>query len=75
MDGSNTVLVGTASGVVKARTSERRPLGERWTGSLLNEGQGSELTPNAQDDDGDRVGIRAPVLQPHAAVSLPPFVP
>ena len=37
--------------------------------------QGSELTPNALDDDGDRVGIRAPVLQPHAAIPLPPLVP
>ena len=53
MDGSNTVLVGTASGVVKARTIKRMPPGERWTGSLLNEAQGSELTPNALDDDGD----------------------
>ena len=30
MDGSNTVLVGTASGVVKARTIKRLPSGERW---------------------------------------------
>ena len=74
-DGSNTVLVGTESGVVKARTIKRMPPGERWTGSLLNEAQGSELTPNALDDDGDRVGIRAPVLQPHAAIPLPPLVP
>ena len=36
MDGSNTVLVGTASGVVKARTIKRLPPGERWTGSLLD---------------------------------------
>ena len=35
MDGSNTVLVGTASGVVKARTIKRLPSGERWTGSLF----------------------------------------
>ena len=75
MDGSNNVLVGTASGVVKARTIKRMPPGERWTGSLLNEAHGSELTPNALDDDGDRVGIRAPVLQPHAAIPLPPLVP
>ena len=75
MDGSNTVLVGTASGVVKARTIKRMPPGERWTGSLLNEAQGSELTPNALEDDGGRVGIRAPVLQPHAAIPLPPLVP
>ena len=70
-----TVFVGTASGVVKARTIKRLPPGERWTGSLLNEAQGSELTPNALEDDGGRVGIRAPVLQPHAAVPLPPPVP
>ena len=75
MDGSNIVLVGTASGVVKARTIKRLPPGERWTGSLLDEAQGSELTPNALEDDGGRVGIRAPVLQPHAAVPLPPPVP
>ena len=42
MDGSNTVIVGTASGVVKARTIKRLPPGERWTGSLLDEAQGSE---------------------------------
>ena len=75
MDGSNTMLVGTASGVVKVRTIKRLPPGERWTGSLLDEAQGSELTPNALEDDGGRVGIRAPVLQPHAAVLLPPPVP
>ena len=75
MDGSNTVFVGTASGVVKARTFKRLPPGERWTGSLLDEAQGSELTPNALEDDDGRVGIRAPVLQPHAAIPLPPLVP
>ena len=42
MDGSDTVIVGTASGVVKARTIKRLPPGERWTGSLLDEAQGSE---------------------------------
>ena len=72
MDGSNTVLVGTASGVVKARTIKRLPPGERWTGSLLDEAQGSELAPNELEDDGGRVGLRAPVLQPHAAA---PWVP
>ena len=75
MDGSNTVLIGNASGVVKARTTKRLPPGERWTGSLLDEALGSELTPNAVGDDGGRVGIRAPVLQPHAAVPLPPLAP
>ena len=74
MDGSNTVLVGTASGVVKARTIKRLPPGERWTGSLLDEALGSELTPNALEDDGGRVGIRVTVLQPHAAVPPPPLV-
>ena len=73
MDGSITVLVGTASGVVKARTIKRLPPGERWTGSLLDEALGSELTPKAPEDDGGRVGIRAPVLQPHAAVPLHPW--
>ena len=75
MDGSNTVIVGTASGVVKARTTKRLSPGERWTGSLLDEALGSELTPLALEDDGCRVGIRAPVLQPHAAIPLPPLVP
>ena len=70
MDGSNTVLIGTASGVVKARTIKRLPSGERWTGSLLDEALGRELTPNALEDYGGRVGIRAPMLQPHAAVPL-----
>ena len=60
-------LKGTASGVVKDRTIERLPAGERWTGSLLDEALGGELTPNALEDDGGRVGIRAPVLQPHEA--------
>ena len=64
MDGSNTVHVDTTSGVAKARTFKRLPPGERWTGSLLDEALGSELTP-----------IRAPVLQPHAPVPLPPLVP
>ena len=73
MDGWNTVLVGTASGVVKARTIKRLLPGERWNGSLLDEALDSESTPNALEDDGGRVGIRAPVLQPHAAVPLPPF--
>ena len=68
-DGSNTVLIGTASEVVKARRIKRMPPGERWTGSLLDEALGSELTPNALEDDGGRVGIRTPVLQPQAAVS------
>ena len=65
-DVSNTVR-----GAVKARTIKRLPPGERWTGSLLDEALGSELTPNELEDDGGRVGIRAPVLQPHAAVPLP----
>ena len=63
MDGSSTVLIGTASGVVKARTIKRLPPGERWTGSLLDEALCSELTPNTLEDDGGRVGIRAPVLK------------
>ena len=69
--GSNTVLVGTASGLVKARTIKRLPPGERWTGTLLDEALGSELAPYALEDD----GARAPVLQPHAAVPLPPLAP
>ena len=70
MDGSNTVL-----GVVKARTNKRLPPDERWTGSLLDEELGSELTPNALEEDGGRVRIRAPVSQPHEAVLLPPLAP
>ena len=54
---------------------KRLPPGERWTGSLLDEALGSELTPIILEDDGGRVGIRAPVLQPHAAVPLPPLAP
>ena len=75
MDGSNTVFIGTASGVVKARTIKRLPPGERWTGNLLDEALGSELTPNVMEDWGGRVGIRAPVLQPHAAVPSLPLAP
>ena len=51
------------------------PPGERWTGSLLDEAQGSELTPNALEDGGGRVGVREPVLQPHAGIPKPPLVP
>ena len=36
---------------------------------------GSELAPDILEDDGGRIGIRAPVLQPHVAVPLPPLVP
>ena len=50
MGGSNAVLIRTASGVLKARTSKQMPPGERWTGSLLDEALGSELTPNAVED-------------------------
>ena len=46
-----------------ASPNKRLPPGEQWTGRLLDEAQGSELTPNALEDDRDRVGIRAPVLQ------------
>ena len=35
------------SGVVTSRTIKRLPPGERWTGSLLDEAFGSELTPIA----------------------------
>ena len=68
----DTVLIGTTCGVVKARTIERLPPGERWIGSLLDEALGSELTLNAVEDDGSRVRIRALVLQPYEAVPLPP---
>ena len=51
MDGSNTVFIGTASGVVKARTTKRLPPGERWTGNLPDEVLGSELTPNTLPPD------------------------
>ena len=63
-----------SSGTVKARKIRRLLPGERWTGSLLDEAQGSDVTPNALENDGGRVGIRALVLQPRAAVLLPPLV-
>ena len=69
MDGSNTVLNGTASGVVKARTSKFLPPGGRWNGSLLDEARGSELAPNALEEDGGRIGIRAPVLRGRACLT------
>ena len=76
MDESNMVLVGTAGGVVKARTIKRLTSSERWNGSLLDEAYGSELARHALEDDGGSVGIGAPlVLQPHAAVPPPPSVP
>ena len=62
-------LLAAACGVVKARTIKLLPPGERWTGSLLDETLGSELTPDVLvDGGGGGVGIRAPVLQPHEAV-------
>ena len=39
----------------------------------MDEALGSELTPSALEEDVGRVGIRAPVLQPHEAVPLPPL--
>ena len=66
-------LLALQAGCRRARIIKRLPPGERWTGSLLDEALGSELTPNALEDDGGRVGIRAPVLQPHEAVPLPPI--
>ena len=54
--GQHTVLVGTAGGVVEARTIKRLPPGERWTGSSLDEAQGSDKTPNALEDDGAESG-------------------
>ena len=35
MDGSNAVFVGTAGGVVKARTIKRLPPGERWKRRII----------------------------------------
>ena len=64
MDGSKTVL-----------TIKRPPPGERWKFSLFDKAHGFESAPNALEDDGGRVGSRAPVLQPHAAVLLPPSAP
>ena len=52
-----------------ARTIERLRPCQRWAGSFMDEALGSELTPNALEDGG-RIGIRAPVLQPHAANSF-----
>ena len=66
MGGSNTVLIGTASGVVKARTMKWLPPCERWNGSLLDEARGSELVPCALEDDGSRIGIRPRVLRGRA---------
>ena len=66
MDGSNTVLIGTASGIVKARTIKWLPPGGRWNGSLLDEVRGSKLAPNALEDGGGRIGIRARVLRGRA---------
>ena len=75
MDGSNTVRLGTASGVVKDRKIKRLPPCERWNGSYGDEAHGRELARNELEDDGGRVGIRQPVLQPHAAVPSPTLVP
>ena len=40
MDGSNTVRLGTANGVVRARTIKRLPPSERRNGSFLDEAHG-----------------------------------
>ena len=40
MDGSNTVRLGTANGVVRARTIKRLPPSDRWNGSFLDEAHG-----------------------------------
>ena len=53
-------------GVVKARTIKWLLPGERWNGSLSDVARGSELAPNALEDDGGRIGIRAPVLRGRA---------
>ena len=63
MDGPNTVFIGTAGGMVNFQANYGR--------SLLDEALGSELTLNALEDDVGRVGIRAPVSQPHEAVPFP----
>ena len=67
-----------SSGPLDSRFESERSLGPMagsntvlvgtTSGSLLKEGHGSELGPNALEDDGGGVGIRAPVLRPHAAV-------
>ena len=58
MYGSNTVRLGTANGVVRARTIKRLPPSERRHGSFLNEAHGRELARNELEDGGGRVGIR-----------------
>ena len=63
-----TVLVSECSGCLSSHPAVVRDL-------RIHEAHGSELAPSALEDDGGRVGIRAPALQPHAAVPLPPLVP
>ena len=59
-------VLALANGVAKARTIKRLPPSEIWNGSFWDEAHGRELARNELDDDGGRVGIREPVLQPHA---------
>ena len=74
MDGSNTVLVGSASGVVKARIIKRLPPGERWTGSLLDEALGSELNTECTGRRWRQEWDQSACVGPHVAVPLPPLV-
>ena len=45
--------------------------GRTTGGQLVGRSTGSELAPHALEDDGGRVGIRAPVVQPHVTVPHP----
>ena len=74
LDRSNTVLVGTASG--ESPNDQTVAASRTVRGMLVGRGTRQRtLAPNALEDDGGRIGISAPVLQPHAAVHLPPLVP
>ena len=67
----NTVLVGTAGRVVLApgRSDHYRLANDETKHTAAN------CHPMRLEDHGGRVGITAPVLQPHAAVPPPPWVP
>ena len=72
VDGSNTAIVVTATGAVRARTIRRRPPAERWAGNILDDVQASELTPNLLNEGETRIGIRAPVFQDEVP-NVPPM--
>ena len=73
VDGSNVVRIATPTGVVEARSIRRKGLMDRWGGDLLLEARGSEMKPNALDENEVRIGSRAPVHMEPVSGAPPPL--